>query len=361
MASKKYTLSAALLLLAASIGYGQLGGVIDYKDSSKIKAKWMAQQNEWRNNSLSQSFPARPRNMWQLGLFGGLMGVDGDVSWDGGWNAGISARKALGYVVSIRPSVSYGVTKGLDYRRNGNMYNHPALAVYRRPGQPDALPNSIGPGWYIHSNQTTIIKPAFDFLVSLNNIMFHRKQSKWNVYALVGYSPVIYRTKLDAFQGTNTPYNYTQLLPNQWWVDTRRNIKKLLRDRLDGEYETFAVVNDRSQNFDDAAPSKFQFRHSVNVGAGLEFRLSNRVSLGGEFQFTMTPDDYIDGWHYMAGLRTLTPDKDNIWTTNLHLNFNLGNANKRVAPLWWINPLGYAYGELSNPSIMKFPKPVLDD
>lgn len=38
-----------------------------------------------------------------------------------------------------------------------------------------------------------------------------------------------------------------------------------------------------------------------------------------------------------------------------------GSTDKKVAPLWWYNPLAYPYSELSNPSIMKFPKPVLDD
>lgn len=38
-----------------------------------------------------------------------------------------------------------------------------------------------------------------------------------------------------------------------------------------------------------------------------------------------------------------------------------GSTDKRVAPLWWYNPLAYPYSEISNPSIMKFPKPVLDD
>lgn len=38
-----------------------------------------------------------------------------------------------------------------------------------------------------------------------------------------------------------------------------------------------------------------------------------------------------------------------------------GASDKKVAPLWWYNPLAYPYSEISNPSIMKFPKPVLDD
>lgn len=38
-----------------------------------------------------------------------------------------------------------------------------------------------------------------------------------------------------------------------------------------------------------------------------------------------------------------------------------GTTDTKVAPLWWYNPLGYLYSEASVPSVMKFPKPVLDD
>src|SRR6185503_16763795 len=41
------------------------------------------------------------------------------------------------------------------------------------------------------------------------------------------------------------------------------------------------------------------------------------------------------------------------------LNFNIGK--KSVEPLWWVNPLDYAYSEINNPKHMKIPKPVFDD
>jgi hypothetical protein len=41
------------------------------------------------------------------------------------------------------------------------------------------------------------------------------------------------------------------------------------------------------------------------------------------------------------------------------LNYNLGR--RAVEPLWWLNPLDYAYGEINAPRHMKLPKPVLDD
>ena len=36
-------------------------------------------------------------------------------------------------------------------------------------------------------------------------------------------------------------------------------------------------------------------------------------------------------------------------------------GNKAVEPLWWLNPLDYAYKEVNKPRHMKLPKPVLDD
>ncbi|HEX7844246.1 MAG TPA: OmpA family protein, partial [Chitinophagaceae bacterium] len=41
------------------------------------------------------------------------------------------------------------------------------------------------------------------------------------------------------------------------------------------------------------------------------------------------------------------------------LNINLGA--KAVEPLWWLNPLDYAYSEIRNPRLMRLPKPVLPD
>lgn len=55
----------------------------------------------------------------------------------------------------------------------------------------------------------------------------------------------------------------------------------------------------------------------------------------------------------------LTRDQDSWNYLSLGLNFNLGA--KRVEPLWWLNPLDYAYSEINQPKHMKLPKPILDD
>jgi outer membrane protein OmpA-like peptidoglycan-associated protein len=43
----------------------------------------------------------------------------------------------------------------------------------------------------------------------------------------------------------------------------------------------------------------------------------------------------------------------------LGLNINLGS--RATEPLWWLNPLDYAYSEIRNPRLMRLPKPVLPD
>ncbi len=348
MASKKYTLIAALLLAATTGGFSQLAGVVDYKDSSKVPAKRMAQQNEWRNNSLTQSFPAKPRDMWQLGVYGGLFIVDGDCPPLPGFNVGVQVRKALGYVFSVRGQVGYGVDKGLDYRKNTALQNLPnsANSAYRQTG------------FYIPNFKTEAITPSIDALVSLNNIMFHRKSNKINVYLLGGFTEVISKTSVDALNGS-AAYNFPT--DAAFYTRSRKDIRSDLKDLFDGDYETSAKVNDRRQNFDNGEPGAWQIRHSWDIGGGVEYKLSSRSSLGLELKYVLTPDDYLDAWQYQVGSGSLTPDKDNLLFGNISFNYNLGDASKKVAPLWWINPLGYVYSELSNPTIMKFPKPVLDD
>lgn len=350
MASKKYTLIAALLLAATTSGFSQLAGVVDYKDSSKVPASRMAQQNEWRNNSLTQSFPARPRDMWQVGVYGGLFIVDGDCPPLPGWNIGVQVRKALGYVFSVRGQVGFGIDKGLDYRKNTAFGNLPleAAAKYKKADK----------GYYVPNFKNTTISPSIDVLASLNNIMFHRKSNKLNIYVLGGFTEVIYKTKIDALDASGNPYDYSSGVD---FFGKRKDIRSDIKDKLDGSYESDAKVNDRRQNFGSHDKYPWSIRHSWDVGGGVEYKLSPRASLGLELKYVLTPDDYLDAWQYQVGGGGLTPDKDNLIYGNISVNFNIGSAAKRVAPLWWLNPLGYIYSELSNPTIMKFPKPVLDD
>src|SRR5581483_9599928 len=103
MASKKYVsflslLSFSLLISAAS--QAQLGGSYDVQDSSVIPSKRLPQHTEFMANNYP--FPAKPRNQWEIGLQLGTMGISGDVRNLPGFGAALHARKALGYVFSLR-------------------------------------------------------------------------------------------------------------------------------------------------------------------------------------------------------------------------------------------------------------------
>jgi outer membrane protein OmpA-like peptidoglycan-associated protein len=77
-----------------------------------------------------------------------------------------------------------------------------------------------------------------------------------------------------------------------------------------------------------------------------------------EDRVTITKDDLLDGQRW-AEQRDLTRDFDTYNYFTVGLNFNLGA--KSTEPLYWMNPLDYAYSEIRNPRLMRLPKPVLPD
>src|SRR4051812_6870677 len=82
------------------------------------------------------------------------------------------------------------------------------------------------------------------------------------------------------------------------------------------------------------------------------------MNLALEDRFTITKDDLLDAQQW-AEQGDLTRDFDAVNFASVGLNFNLGS--KAVEPLWWLNPLDYAYQEIRKPKYMILPKPVLPD
>lgn len=374
MASKKYTLLTLLLSLGLSGVFAQMAGSIDYLDSTKFNAKKMAQYNEWANGLASSPFAPKPRDAWQVGVSGGYAALFGDVNTASGWNAGVSARKAIGYVFSIRPGISYRKINGLNYEKQDNLMNLPQDVRTKY--------QTAGLRTYIHNFETEMVVPSLDFLVSLNNIMFHRKQSNYNYYLLAGYSAVIYQTKLEVLDAQGNPFDYAGVD----FTGKRGDIKDQLESYYDTKggqnYETDAYIRPRRANLNDPEGKK-SLRHAMNMGAGVERRLGDIVSLTAEFKYTMLwSEDWVDG--YAIGLsNAYSASSDNLFTANIGLNFNLGLKSrkkflqqsgkdemktdlgqfpgKRVAPLWMHNPLAQPYGELANPTRMNMPKGWLED
>ena len=315
-----------------------------WDDSSKISTKNMAQYNEFRNNAYP--YPAKPRDMWQFGLIGGVMVPLFDVQNAAfpGYTAGIYLRKSLGYTVSMRLAAQYAGAKGYG------------LAPVSTLNLPPAVRGAYSNATWVPNYKMQAVIPSVELMFSLKNILFHQGNPKSNIYLTAGYSPMFYHTKIDAVDGSGNAHDFDINFNGD-----RGDIRDAVKNAMDGDYETDADIQHRSQTLgSDFDRSKWRFRHVGFIGGGYEFRLGPRASLGFEAKYYITGDDYLDG-RALQNDGSLTPEKDKLVTGNITLGFNIGDASKRTEPKWFINPLNYIYNEVNAPQHMKIPTPVLPD
>ncbi|HEY6502566.1 MAG TPA: hypothetical protein VIZ28_01205 [Chitinophagaceae bacterium] len=348
MASKKYTLllTGFFCLLFSSV-FSQNQQKRSYEDSSVIPAKRMPQHTEFINGT--SNFPAKPRNQWEIGIKLGTMTVSSDIPAVFPTGAfGIQVRKALGYVFSLRLEYMNGTGTGLHYRWSENYgKNTPWVAAGYTPNSPDFV---------FYNYKTKVQDLSIQGIINLNNIRFHTAKTKLSIYGIVGLGGSVYETKVNALDENDQPYPFSSI--PQGAFEDRKDTKKAIRDMLDDSYESDA------QNHGDRRPKLFggTFKPSGTVGAGLAFKLSNKINLAIEDRVVLLKDDLLDGQQWQEqpyGDAALTSDVDTYNYLTIGLNLNLGS--KAVEPLWWLNPLEYAYAELRNPKLMNIPKPVLPD
>jgi outer membrane protein OmpA-like peptidoglycan-associated protein len=341
MASKKYLLLAgAMSLLAASSSFAQVTPVYDALDSTKVPASRQAQQNNFSNHQYD--FPAKPRDMWELGLHGGLHVINGTIPARPGFAGGVSLRKSLGHTFSVRAEYTGSIDKGMDYRlRPSNGYAAWAATA--------AIPANNGN--IVANYKTKTHQLSLDLMASLSNILFYKAQPKVNWYVFGGYSLGLIDVDVDALNANGQGYNYSGIN----FGGSRKDIRDQLKNLYDGDYEQNAPSQGNRANIGRKDNNQL-WRHAADFGTGIAFRVSSRFNIGIEEKYTLYFDDYLDG--YSA---PFSNHKDAFSYTSVRLNFNLGSSAKRVEPLWWVNPLNYAYNELSAPRHMKLPTPVLPD
>jgi outer membrane protein OmpA-like peptidoglycan-associated protein len=350
MASKKYSFLAGIFcMLASSVmaqttttNAGSASGY-DVADSSVIPSRRMPQHTEFMN--ATYNYPAKPRNMWEIGIKGGSLSVNGDVDGKFFSPAGaIHVRKALGYLFSLRLEYMYGVAKGMNWQPSSG---------YKDKGENPwhTLGYNGAPVYYNY--KTNIQDLSLEGIFSLNNIRFHKSKVGVNFYAFLGVGASIYDARINALNG-NALYTFAgaNAIETKW--ANRKDIKDALEEELDDTYET------RAENMGERRPKLFgnSFRPVGHVGGGVAVKLNNRLNLALENRLTITKDDLYDGQRW-AEQGDLTRDFDTYNFLSLGLNINLGS--KSVQPLWWLNPLDYAYQEIRKPRLMQLPKPVLPD
>ena len=350
----------------------------DVFDSTKYPASRMDQFRQYMNHDYV--FPPKPRNQWEVGVHAGLWNIIGDVPslkfWQkanskenfGSYGIGGHIRKALGYTFSLRADYTYGVGKGLHFQPAD--YN--ALAA-NLPFQA-AVANLYQPGnYYFYNYRTEAHNLSLDLVANLTNILFHRAKPKVNMYVFGGPGVMAFGTRINALDNSGNAYNYTAsnsaLAPffnsaKPFDHSDRKDIREALTAMLDGSYETDANINETRNS--DILDRK-TVMPMANVGLGFQFRLSRTVNISLEDRLSIpfgNSNDYLDGVKYAntyGSDLSVTADRDMINYANIGLNLNIGNRNKRVEPLYWMNPLDHAYSELSNPRHMLLPDPTLTD
>src|SRR6478735_6510597 len=164
MSTRKF-LILSLFLFAAFFSNAQSTTTAEdwgwsWRDTSVVPASGMEQHVRFLNNDYP--YPAKPRNMWELGIGVGATYIAGDVRGKAGFGGTISFRKALDHTFSIRA----GLTGLLN------------------SGTPS--PYGVSVGQLDYKNQTHQL--SVDVLTSLNTSSIYRGNPKTNVYLITGYS-----------------------------------------------------------------------------------------------------------------------------------------------------------------------------
>lgn len=351
MASKKYALIVGLLCLIQSAFAQNNDATYNWSDSTKIPSKRMAQHNEFMNNQYP--YPAKPRDMWELGIQGGLAVWGADLTPRFGYGGGISLRKSLGHVFSLRAQYNGTITFGNDYRPRN------PITQMTNPGVGGPNPwaaysgTSQGSQGIFANYRNRMHQGSFDIVASLNNISWYRGNPKTNVYVFGGYTAAAADVDVDARKGsagTGTLYAYNTI---NWINRDRSDINKDLKALTDGDYESNAPTSYGNTTV-GRIKGNYILVHGLTGGIGIAKKLSDKFNIGLEQRFSYFFDDNMDGVVYGQG-------KDILSLTTVRLNFNIGSSARRVQPLWWINPNNFLYNELNRPTHMQLPKPVLPD
>lgn len=305
------------------------------------------QNRQWR---LGQSkYPARPKDVWEIGLHGGHFFIDGDVdpTQPAGFGIGGHLRKSLNYITSIRFDAFYGQAKGLE----------PQPWRHRSVGGGLLERNDEFQGWepydvsvggansWFPSYKTQYFYGAAQLVFNIGNILFHQDRNKWNTYVALGVGLDHNRTMLDLLDANGQAYTDLDAITAEYDFNTKNGrelIEGVLRSRYDNEYETEAFKKEGIFRISD----KYNIHALFTASVGVSRKINKRFNIGIEHQMMMTDNDYLDGILF----RTANDASNNVdigHYTNLRFGFNVGSFAKRTEPLYWQNPMGPVYNDIA--------------
>jgi OOP family OmpA-OmpF porin len=285
------------------------------------------------------NYPDRLKDQWAVALHVGNLSISGDVrSVVPALGYGIDVRKSLGHALSIRGYAMHGNALGRDIRTTGSgIYKtNPAIN-----GVSDPNSNYIAAKKkFVYNYQTTITDLSLQAVISLNNLNFYRKQSKWDMYIFGGFGAMTYGTKVDALDANGKMYDFSTVNFVNSATNSNKDIKNNLNKIFDGTYETAGpsfIVDNKVNKWNSVA----------RVGTGVQYKMGKNYALGLEYSFTRTADDYLDTRAFTGapdGTLTNTKDFDNYTFVNATFEYRLGNAQ---TSFWWTNPMEPTYKEIA--------------
>ncbi len=229
MTSRKYTLLAVLGCLFASVAFAQsttygtraiYGVGHDVTDSTHISKKKLPQHSEFLAGTYD--YPAKPRDMWEVGIKAGLFTLASDVRPMASYGGAIHIRKALGHTLSLRLEGMYGRARGQNWKESKGYVSHSSSPWFQRTQNT----NQFGQGVYY--NYRTIVQDlSLQLLANVHNIRFYKQQTGLTLYVLGGAGLTTWCPQSDIMNGT-TPYDYRGIVGKEY--SKRKDVLKALRD-----------------------------------------------------------------------------------------------------------------------------------
>jgi len=337
---RKITLLSMIALMFATVSHAQN----EEKEAFRTiviedeMTKDPDQNERYRNGEYA--FSARPKHMWEVGLHVGHLMINGDLNTRlfGGFGVGLHARKAINYTFSIRLDAFYGQYNGWDVRQTGiNTIQSERFYTQNLDNSQSIINNYASSGEpFVRNHRTKVLGGSIQGVVNIGNILFHQERNKWGLYGFLGigvYSPDV---QLNLRNGDNGVYDFSSAfdgLDNTSRGD-RADIRDNVQNLLDDSYETAGAAETKVAAFGDDK----DVIPSANFGVGLSRKLGKRVNITLEHQVVFSDNDLLDGYEYRTAVDE-TNNLDLINYTNIRFNFNIGKFDKRIEPLYWVNPM----------------------
>lgn len=323
-----------------------------------IDTMWVPERNrEQARNYLMglNPYPAKPRNMYELSLGVGVPYINGDIDSrfyfmnpkGSTYGVNLGLRKSIGYIVSVKGGLTFGRTYGIGWKGYTGIINNRALTGFYDPKVNYWSIISRSP---IYTNyQMTYSEGTLSGIINLNNIRFHKERNIVSYYAVIGGSGVYYNTRTNQLDANDNMYDYKPVSENYPSNNSSAVLKKTRINNLEKLWDnTYESQVEQDNTFRKKGIYRYSIDLGLHFGAGMNWRISRKMSVGIESRITMLDDDLLDGHRWSEHPQydpSVTPSRDLLSYTSLNFSYCIGKSSSE--PLWWLNPLDQPVVEMN--------------